>query len=381
MCLELRVFYPYRKPHGREFASRLCGSVAMSDMRAHSPAMSPAVSPAVSPALPAALSAALASRLDGRGRQELKARAQRLSEAYRARQPTAGTIRDEDDALAYALTRLPATYAATIAVLGRLHLEQPDLTPLSLLDAGSGTGAAAWAACAVWPELAQVTMLDRSRAFLALAGALAAGSGAAPLNAADFVNADLTRLPATLAGGDLVIAAYALTELAETALPAVAEALWERVLSTGALVLVEPGTPRDHARLMAVRDRLITLGARIVAPCPHQTACPVAGDDWCHFSVRLPRSRDHMFLKEGVVPFEDEKFSYIVARRVGAPATGRIIAPLRLAKPGVTARLCEPAGINETFTPRRDKPAYDMMRRKDWGDAVAPSRALSGENQ
>ncbi len=365
MCLELRVFYPYRKPHGREFASRSREFALMS----------------ASPVLPAALSAALTARLDGRGRQELKTRAQRLSEAYRARQPTAGTIRDEVDALAYALTRLPATYAATIAVLGRLRDEQPDFMPARLLDAGSGTGAAAWAASAVWPELAQISMLDRSQAFLALARALAADSGVAALETADFVDADLTRPSSLLAEADLVVAAYALTELAETALPATVAALWEKTTPTGGLVLIEPGTPRDHARLMAVRDRLIALGARIVAPCPHQAACPMTGDDWCHFSVRLPRSRDHMFLKEGVVPFEDEKFSYLVARRAGAPAAGRIIAPTRLAKPGVTARLCGPAGINETFTPRRDKPAFDMMRRKDRGDAVAPLSAPSGENQ
>ncbi len=175
MCLELRVFYPYRKPHGREFASRSREFALMS----------------ASPVLPAALSAALTARLDGRGRQELKTRAQRLSEAYRARQPTAGTIRDEADALAYALTRLPATYAATIAVLGRLRDEQPDFMPARLLDAGSGTGAAAWAASAVWPDLAQITMLDRSQAFLALARALAADSGVAALEEADFIYTDL----------------------------------------------------------------------------------------------------------------------------------------------------------------------------------------------
>jgi len=107
----------------------------------------------------------------------------------------------------------------------------------------------------------------------------------------------------------------------------------------------------------------------------------MTGEHWCHFSVRLPRSRDHMFLKDGVVPFEDEKFSYVVARRAGPPAAGRIIAPVRLAKPGVTARICSLTGINETFAPRRDKPAYDILRRKDWGDALSPPCALSEEHK
>ena len=136
-----------------------------------------AESRAESRALPAALGAALTARLEGVPRQELRSRARRLSEAYRARQPTAGTIRDETDALAYALTRLPATYAATLAVFGRLCDEQPDFAPVRLLDAGSGTGAASWAGSAIWPEMAQVTMLDRSRSFLDLAAALAVQSG------------------------------------------------------------------------------------------------------------------------------------------------------------------------------------------------------------
>ena len=333
----------------------------------------------MSRALPAALGAALTARLEGVPRQELRSRARRLSEAYRARQPTAGTIRDETDVLAYALTRLPATYAASIAVLDRLRLEQPDMAPLSLLDTGSGTGAASWAAGVVWPQITQMTMLDRSRSFLDFAAALAAGSGNPALTDADFMTADLASLPQSPSVVDLVVAAYALTELAEADLAAVAGSLWAKVSAAGALVLIEPGTPRDHARLMRVRDRLITLGARIVAPCPHQADCPMTGGDWCHFSVRLPRSRDHMLLKDGVVPFEDEKFSYLVARRIGASAGGRMIAPLRVAKPGVTARICGPTGINETFMLRRDKPAFDSLRKKDWGDAVVASRAIPEE--
>ena len=44
----------------------------------------------------------------------------------------------------------------------------------------------------------------------------------------------------------------------------------------------------------------------------------MAGDDWCHFSQRLARSRDHMLLKDASVPFEDERYSYVVATRAEA---------------------------------------------------------------
>ena len=56
-----------------------------------------------SPALPAGLAAAIARQLERRPRKALQESAQRLSENYRARKPTDAAIRDETDALAYAL--------------------------------------------------------------------------------------------------------------------------------------------------------------------------------------------------------------------------------------------------------------------------------------
>jgi len=321
-----------------------------------------------STALPAGLAAAIAALLERRPRKALAESARRLSESYRARKPTSDAIRSETDALAYALTRMPATYAAVTAALGRLSDEQPDFAPASLLDAGCGLGAASYAAAAIWPTLDRIEMLDRSPAFLNLATALAAGSGSAPVGAAAFMNADIARLPAPAAPYGLVIIAYALTELPESDLSGVAESLWAR--TGGALVIVEPGTPRDHARLMAVRARLIQLGATILAPCPHAAPCPLQAPDWCHFSVRLPRSREHKLLKDAAAPFEDEKFSWLVAGRSGAPAFARLVAPPRVGKPGISTRLCGRNGISETFTPKRDKARYERIRRKDWGDPI-----------
>lgn len=325
-----------------------------------------------SPALPAGLAAAIARQLEHRPRKALQESAQRLSENYRARKPTDAAIRDETDALAYALTRMPATYAAVIAALGRLTEQKPDFAPETLLDAGCGLGAAAYAASAVWPALGQMTLLDRSSAFLALAARLAAESGAEAVATADIIRADLGRLPAASSSSDLVAVSYALTELLEADLAAVAAALWAR--TAGALVIVEPGTPRDHARLMTIRARLIALGATILAPCPHQGPCPVQPPDWCHFSVRLPRSREHKLLKEAQAPFEDEKFSYLIAVRDGAPCNARLIATTRVSKPGLVAKLCmRNDGVQELFVQKRDKARYDIVRKKEWGDALDAS--------
>lgn len=320
------------------------------------------------PDLPATLAAAIEARLEGRPQRALKASARRLSDNYRARKTTRATILDESDALAYALTRMPATYAAMIAALGRLREEQPDLAFGRLLDAGCGLGAGAYAAAAVWPGLAEITLLDRSRAFLAFAKALAMESDVAAMQRARMVEADLLRLPrAEDAPYDLVVVGYALTEIDDDALPALIDALWSQ---TGrALVIVEPGTPRDYRRLMDARARLIAQGAAVLAPCPHAAPCPMPEDDWCHSSVRLPRRRAHRLLKGAQTPFEDEKFSFLALARGGGPAAAaRVIAPPRAGKTGVWTRLCTPSGISETLTAKRDKPRYERIRKCCWGD-------------
>ena len=146
------------------------------------------------------------------------------------------------------------------------------------------------------------------------------------LERARVVAADL-RAPPPGEAADLVVASYALTEIDDGALPGVIDALWAR--AGGALALIEPGTPRDYARLMTLRGRLIGAGARIAPPCPHDRPCPLAAPDWCHFSTRLARTRDHKLLKNADAPFEDKNFSYLVAFRDLEPARPprQIIAP------------------------------------------------------
>jgi ribosomal protein RSM22 (predicted rRNA methylase) len=319
-------------------------------------------------ALPPALQAALARELEGVSRKDLAARAARTSKAYRAGQGSAGVIRDPLDALAYALTRLPATYAACAAVFAELARRAPAFRPASLLDAGAGAAAASWAAAQAWPTLERLTWLDNNPAFLALAQRLADTNLPAP----DARRADLrTEGGADLPPADLVVASYALAEIAPDRQAAVAAGLW--AAATGVLALVEPGTPAGFARLRAVRLQLIEAGAAILAPCPHAGPCPMAGDDWCHVSVRLPRSRDHLLAKGAEVPYEDEPYAYLLAARpgLGSPAAARLLAPPRETKPAIALKLCTPGGLERRAVPRRDKAAYAIARRLRWGDAVA----------
>jgi len=320
------------------------------------------------PELPAALRGAIAQELEGVPRRGLADSTARTTAAYRAGKASSGVIRTAEDALAYALARLPATYAACAAALSEAARLAPGFRPARLLDAGAGTAAASWAALEVWPGLADLTWLDSSPPFLDMASRLARG-GPAALRAVDKRRADLT------SGGpwpraDLVVASYALAEIAPASQAGVVRALWDAC--DGMLVLIEPGTPAGYARILAARQALTADGAALLAPCPHALDCPLTAPDWCHFSVRLPRSRDHRIAKGAEVPFEDERFAYLVAARptVAAEARSpRVLAPPRTAKPGITLKLCGPAGLEDRFVASRNKAAHRVARRLAWGDA------------
>jgi ribosomal protein RSM22 (predicted rRNA methylase) len=320
--------------------------------------------------LPAALRAAVARELEGVSRQDLAQRAGRTSAAYRAGRGSAGVIREAADALAYALTRLPATFAACAAVFAEAAERAPGFRPRRLLDAGAGPGAASWAALETWPDLASVAWLDASPQFLELAARLAE-AGPAALSGAERRRVDLTGGAADWPSADLVACSYALAEIPPERQAAVTASLWGAC--EGVLALIEPGTPAGFARLRAARETLVAAGAEILAPCPHNLACPIDGEDWCHFSVRLARSRDHRFAKAAVVPFEDEPFAYVLAARpaIGAPAPARVLAPPRRGKPGLELKLCTPKGLKTRFVARRDSAAYAGARRLGWGDPAS----------
>ena len=326
-------------------------------------------------ALPEALRAAIDRRLEGQGRAGLAQRAQALSEGYRGGRASSALVRGEADALAYALTRTPATYAAARRALEEVLALRPDLAVSSLLDAGAGPGGGGWAAIDALPGLSAVIRLDHSPAFLDLAEDLAA-AGPAPLASAARLRADLADPALSPPQADLVLAAYALTEIPAAALPGVVERLWSA--TRGLFLVVEPGSPEAWRRGLEIRTRLIAAGARLVGPCPHEAACPLAAPDWCHFAQRLPRGREHRLATGGAAPFEDEKFFWLAFERAGPVSAGRaparIIAPPRPGKPGVRLRLCQPDGrIENADIPRRDKAAFARARRLGWGETFDPA--------
>ena len=318
------------------------------------------------PDLPAELKAALDTKLDGFSRSEAATRAASISQTYRDGGDSTA-IRNETDALAYALARMPATYAAVIASLNALREIAPEFAPKTLLDIGAGPGTAAWAAAAVFPSLQDFALIDANDALRALALDLASGS--ARLHDITYRRGEARATLADADPADLVIASYMIGEIGEAERRALSDLMWTK--TGGTLLIVEPGTPAGYGRIIALREQLMAAGAHVAAPCPHDNKCPLQAPDWCHFTQRLPRLRAHKQVKGAELPFEDEKFSYVALTRAPlAQRPARVLAQPLVTKVEVTAKICAPNGLALAKISRRAKADYARARRWRWGDAV-----------
>ncbi len=224
----------------------------------------------IAPGLPAELKAALEAKLHGLSRSDAAARSARISQTYRSGGGSAA-IRTEADALAYALARMPATYAAVTASLNALCEVRPDFSPKTLLDIGAGPGTATWAAAETFPSLADFTSIDANAALRTLALDLFGKSSR--LAGVRYTAGDARAALAGTEAADLVIASYLIGEMDDAERAALAEQMWAKTRDS--LLIVEPGTPAGYARIIALRAQLIALGAHVAAPCPHDGKCPL----------------------------------------------------------------------------------------------------------
>ncbi|MFP5236931.1 MAG: small ribosomal subunit Rsm22 family protein [Acidobacteriota bacterium] len=314
---------------------------------------------------------AISNLLHGVARSALTNRAERISALYRDGESSGLAIRDEADALAYALTRSPATYGAVHNVLQRLRERAPHFAPATALDLGAGAGAASWAIADHWPGIHSIAQYDNNKPLLQLGKQIAQNAPAPALQNALQCTGDLTRAE-HLPSADLVVISYMLAELQPAQMDCVVAHAWQQ--TGAALALIEPGTPAGYRRILRARDLLLARQARILAPCPHQQPCPLTPPDWCHFAQRIERSRDHRLLKGADLPYEDEKFSYLIAVReslFSPAAQGRILARPERDPNLIHIKLCAADGkLQQRRISRRDKDQYKRARKTEWGEEL-----------
>jgi ribosomal protein RSM22 (predicted rRNA methylase) len=292
----------------------------------------------------------------------------RLREAVEALQDTYRDGRSSGEsrvdarrfAAAYLAVRFPATYAANLAVARATKSRCSHLAPSTLLDLGAGCAAAALAFCEVWGEL-DVSAVERMPEMVELGRRLLPNA---------IWRTTTFRQQERYAPHDFVLCSYAFGE-DEAALEANLSKAWEATRQM--LVVVEAGTPRGFDLILRARKILLSWGGTVAAPCPSGEACPVTGDDWCHFAMRLNRSSLHRRLKGGALCYEDEKYSYIAMVRGPLPQSQIPGAPRILRHPAiepgrVRMELCVAPKKATVQFDRRDRTALKAARKLTWGD-------------
>lgn len=313
------------------------------------------------------LPAPLAAAVSALGRGSRSGAAFALSERYRAGASSAAgpVVRSGSELAAYATVRFPATYAAAVAACSAVAAAAPGFAPESVLDVGSGLGATACAALAVWPSLRTVTCVEPDARAVAAGRTVLAASGDADVA---WVTADWTAT--TRSTADLVTAGYVGNELDDPV--AFARALWSA--AAGVLLLLEPGRPDTYRALLDTRDALLADGAHTVAPCPHDERCPLPRSDWCHFGQRLPRSASHRQVKGAEQNYEDEKYSFVALGRSAAGRRDARILRRPVRRKGlVELRVCAPDGTTAPVRIGRSSPDYRAAKDAGWGDTWPPA--------
>ncbi len=288
----------------------------------------------------------------------LRKASEEMSHAYRTGQGSQSIFESESAKLAYLAVRMPATFAAISEVLRQLPI-----APTSWLDLGAGPGTASWAAVTLFPESNSFTLIEKNSQAIALGQTLSASHPL--LKDATWKCASL---PLPLPKADAAIFSYTLSELKT---PDLCIDQWLQS-EVPWLIVVEPGTPRGFACIRAIREQILLNGKHLWAPCPHKKPCPLSGQDWCHFSARLQRSKIHRSIKTGEKGYEDEKYSYLIASRkeYAQPPHSKILRHPQKHSGHVKLSLCTPEGSFKEVTIGKSAPLYRAARKADWGDIL-----------
>lgn len=264
----------------------------------------------------------------------------------------------------YLMSRMPATYAAISRVLSGLPLDSNIKT---VLDIGSGPGTGLWAALEHFRALELYLGLEADYQFIELAKVLSEELKTLETHWKQGVYPK--ELPDMAA--DLVLMSYTLGENTQETLDKTLEFVWKRNVSEW-LVVVEPGTPKGFHTIEQTRTYITTKGGYIYTPCKGNYNCPLSEKkDWCHFSVRLSRSNFQKKVKGATLPYEDEKFSYLVARKspiIFDEGESRIIKKPVVRSGHITLDLCNESGYERVTLSKSQKEVYHKAKKTDWGD-------------
>ena len=313
------------------------------------------------------LNQAIEEELHHQSLKTLTEKAKDLRTKYRDKTHQVATLmQTKEEKLAYVGYRMKATLGAIHTVLKHMKRELRDISIESVLDLGAGPGTSLWSFPLIFPELKKITLLEKDFELLQMGKRLFSRSHIPIETEVLWSHSDFTK-PTHYQDSDLILFSYSFGEVSEEHDDEVLENCFKHAKKF--IVIIEPGSKRGYQRILRARKKLIDLGATTLAPCPHDRACPLTGDDWCHFSTRIQRTGLQRVLKQATLNFEDEKYSYIVmGKRAQNHAVERILAEPKVLKEKVTLKLCTENGLIYKDILKRDPEQYKKAKKVKNGD-------------
>ncbi len=274
--------------------------------------------------------------------------------------------------LSYAIARMPATLSVQEKIW-KIFQEQITLknTPLSLVDVGAGPGTILWSLPnKTW--IKNLTLVEKNSSFITLSKKIAKENPYIKNKELDitYIQQDISTSP--IPSADIIFASYWLNEMKH--IDKIIENIWQAAEKY--IIIIEPGTPLGFKNILKARQFFINKGALIIAPCPGNISCPLKDHStmWCHFRTRLPRHKNHAYIKSANLSFEEEPYSYLIVQKkidISSFSTkNRIISSVKKTKLGAETLICTSENLQQLVVLKKEKASYKHLLKKKWGDSI-----------
>lgn len=298
--------------------------------------------------------------------QNINEKAKSISERYRKNDNDGKRLLTEsDEAVAYALSRMPATYEADYSAINKT-LENNNFNINTVFDIGAGTGSATWAITELVDNSPNITCFEREDSMIKVGKKLMSYSE--KLKNTEWKKFDIVKDEINQTA-DFIMVSYMINELPKSEVNKIISKLWKA--TNKILLVIEPGTPRGFLNIKQIRSQLLQENAHIIAPCPHENECKLPQDDWCQFTARVQRSKIHKLFKDGQLSYEDEKFSYVAfSKQTVNIADNRILRHPIINKGYTEFKICTKLGIQNIKLSKKDGDKYKKSKKKNAGDCI-----------
>ena len=113
-------------------------------------------------------------------------------------------------------------------------------------------------------------------------------------------------------------------------------------------MILEPRNTAGFSRIKKYTQELKSKGAHVAAPCPDVLSCPIAQNDWCHFTCRISRSKLHKMIKMQTSLMKMKSSATLVfSRNAVTNAASRVLRHPYIEKGQISLTLCTRSGIKD----------------------------------